>query len=296
MLDSKIMTLLTLVDCGNYTKAAKKLHLTQPAITYQIHQIEDDFNIKLFHKNKKGLLLTTEGEILVKYARRAMAIQKNCLEALEDSKTNVRHFVIAATPTAGEDIVPQMLAEFCHRHPKTHIHLLMDTIRNIQKLLKQYEADIAIIDGRMSSAKYQSVLLDTDYLCLIVSPKHHLAQNASVSLADLKQEKFILRSKGAGTRTIFENYLATNLENIKNYNIMIETDNLATIRELVAENMGVSILSHSICVEDEKKGRLKLIPLENSTMIREINMVHSKDFNHPEILQELQQIYQQIKN
>ena len=294
MLDPRITSLITLIDCGSYTKAAKQLHLTQPAISHQIRQLEEEFQIKIFHKSKKALILTPEGEILVKYAHRMMSVYHNTHQALEDAKNNLHRFVIATTPTAGEYYIPQMLAAYCQEHSDVHINLITDSINNIYNKLKLYEADFAIIDGRLTSDKYHSILLDTDYLCLIVSPQHPLAKRSSVNISELRDEKFILRSKEAGTREIFETYLESQRDSIHNYRILIETDSPATIRELVMSNMGVSIMSHNACKEDEQKGRLKTIPITNSTMIREINLVYPKDFQHVDVLLELKKTYSKL--
>ena len=277
MIDTRIVSFLTLIECKSYTKAAQQLHLTQPAISHQIRQLEEEFQVKIFHKSKKSLILTPEGEILEKYA-----------------KNHLRRFVIATTPTAGEYYIPQLLAAYCSEHSDVRINLITDSINNIYNKLKLYEADFAIIDGRLTSDRYHSILLDTDYLCLIVSPKHPLAKRSSVKMSELRDEKFILRSKEAGTREIFESYLESQRDSIRNYRILIETDSLATIKELVMSNMGVSIMSHNACKEDEQKGRLKTIPIMNSTMIREINLVYPKDFQHVDVLLELKKTYSKL--
>lgn len=294
MIDPKVKSLLTLIECKNYTKAAKQLHLTQPAVSHQIRQLEEEFQIKIFHKSKRNLILTPEGEILVKYAHRMMAVYHSTHQALEDARNHMHRFVIATTPTAGEYYIPQLLAAYCSEHSDVHINLITDSINNIYNKLKLYEADFAIIDGRMTSDKYHSILLDTDYLCLIVAVNHPLAHHSSVQMSELRQEKFILRSKEAGTREIFETYLESQRDSIQNYRILIETDSLATIKELVMSNMGVSIMSHNACVEDEQKGRLKTIPITNSTMIREINLVYPKSFEHIDVLLELKKTYSKI--
>ena len=87
---------------------------------------------------------------------------------------------------------------------RMHINICTDTIHHIYDKLKSYELDVAIVEGNITSPDYKSILLDTDYLCLCVSPHHPLAGRSSVSLQEIKEEKFILRSKTAGTRLLFE--------------------------------------------------------------------------------------------
>ena len=87
MIDPKVKTLLALVEIGNYTKTAQHLSLTQPAVSHHIRQIEEEYEIKIFHSGKKTLSLTPEGEVLVKYAKRLMAIEQKLTHALKTVRT-----------------------------------------------------------------------------------------------------------------------------------------------------------------------------------------------------------------
>lgn len=294
MFDSKAQTLLTLISAGSFTKAAQALSLTQPAVSHHIRQLEQEFGIQIFYRDKKELKLTPEGAVLAKYARRSVAIYNNAKRAIEDSRKQIKHIVVAITPTAGENLVPQVLAIYCTRNPDVHINIHTDTIKKIYEKLKSYEVDLAIMEGRIDDDSFTSVLLDTDYICLAVSPKHRLAKRSSVSLGELKKEKFILRSRKANTRALFENYLLNCSDNIKNLNVMMEIDNVATIKDLVAQDLGITVIAHSACREDELSGRLAVVPIENAGMVREINMVHHKDFTHTEILDEFRHIYNSL--
>lgn len=294
MFDQKAHTLLTVVQQGSYTKAAQALSLTQPAVSHHIRQLEEEFGIKIFYKNKKELKLTPEGAILVKYARRAMAIYHNAKQAIEDCGGKAYRLTVAITPSAGENLVPQTLAHYCNENPESHITIITDTIKNIYEMLKAYETDIAIVEGRIVDPSLTSVLLDTDYLCLAVSPQHPLATRNSVGLEELKHERFILRSRQANTRILFEDYLAERFESIKSFHVMMEIDNVATIKELVSQNLGISVIAHSACREEERSGRLIVIPIKNSGMIREINMVTHKDFSHLDVLENIRKIYNSL--
>ena len=296
MFDAKANTLLAVVQTGSYTKAAAKLNLTQPAVSHHIRQLEEEYGIKIFYKDRKELKPTPEGAVLVKYARRALAIHNSCKQAIEDCRSQIRRFTVAITPTAGENRIPQMLATYCSLYPHVHINVFTDTIQNIYNTLKSYEADIAVVEGQIDHPDFTSVLLDTDYLCLAVAPGHRLAGRSSVALPELKNEKFILRSRAAGTRTLFENYLMSHSESIRSLNVIMEMDSVATIKELVALGMGITVIAHSACREEELAGRLAVIPIENARMMREINMVHHKSFTHTEILEEFRRIYTAIQS
>ena len=295
MLDSKMITLLELERAGSYTKAAQDLHLTQPAVSRHIRLLEEQLGIKIFQPGTKKLLPTREGKILLRYAHRLMAISQKAVQAIEDERRHVKHLVIGITQTASENIIPQVIAQYCNQNPDMHITLITDTINNLYKHLELFEVDIAVTEGAPpEGSSYQSVLLDTDYLCLIVPPQHPFAGRQSVHLQELKSERMILRPAGAGTRNLFENGLERHLESIRNFNIIMEVDNVAMIKDLVALDLGVSVVARSASIQDARKGRLAIVPIENVSLVREIRMVYHKDFAHLQVLEDLKRIYDSL--
>ena len=291
MVDTRLNTLLTVIETGSYTKAAVKLSLTQPAVSQHIKSLEEEFEVDIFYKSTRKARLTPEGRILEKYAQRENALYQNLLSDLETSRNGIRRFVIGVTPSAEETVVPKMLASYSLKYPDVRITVISDTIKNIYRRINNYEIDLGIVEGNVHDDGLTSLMLDTDYLCLIVSPEHPFARKRSVTLNELKTERLIVRPVSAGTRRMLEGYLYGCSENLNNFRISMEIDNVSTIKDLVRENLGVSIIAHSACAQEERSGKLKVIPIENFRTIREINIVYRKDFRHEEILNELCQIY-----
>ncbi len=291
MLDNKLRTLLTLLSVGSYTKTADALHLTQPAVSHQIKQLEQEYGIQIFRKGKKGLNPTPEGEILIKYARRVQALDQGVRQELEDSRRHLRRLSVGITTTLGEYLVSQIFVDYCNEHPEVSINIYSDSLNHLHTMLSLYQLDLIIVEGAIQSESYVNVLLDTDFLCLVVSPQHPFATRTAVTLQELKRERFILRTQSAGTRTLFEEALLRQGENIRDFNIVIETDNITTIKELVSAGLGVTVMAHSACRQEERAGKLSLVPVENMNMPREINIVHRKDFEHAEILRDILAIY-----
>lgn len=294
MVDNKIITLLTVVGQGSYTKAAKALNLTQPAVSHHIRQLEEELGIKIFQKEKKELIPTEEGETLIKYAHRLTAVSRSALQAIEDSRTNATHLNIGTTHTVGENLISYVLATYCNQHPDVHINIVTDSIKNIYDKMSLYELDLAIVEGVLPGSRFRTLLLDTDYLCLIVSPKHRFATRPSILLSELKSEKLILRPSTAGTRMLFENSLMSNGETIRNFNVMMELDNVSMIKNLVAADLGVSVVAHTACREEEREGRLVVVPIENAKMTRDINIIYQPDFSYVSVPDELWRIYNSI--
>ena len=295
MIDPKIRTLIRVIEEGSFTRAAAALHLTQPAVSHHIRQLEAEYGIPIFRPDKKELVPTPEGAVLIKYARRALALDRSARQAIEDSRRSLRHLAVGLTPTAGENLMPQVLALYCHEHPETHINIVTDTINNLYQRMELYELDLAVVEGALPGGRFHSVLLDTDYLCLIVSPQHPFARRQSILPGELKGERLILRPAKAGTRALFDSYLQSQGESVQNFNVMMELDNVAMIKDLVSQDLGVSIIAKSDCREEERAGRLVAVPIENASMSRNIQLVYHSDFSHPDVLEELRAIYNRIR-
>ena len=274
MFDAKVKTLLSVIETGSYTKAAEKLNLTQPAVSHQIRMLENEFDIKIFYRDKNKLKLTPQGKILVQYARRAAAVYANACQAIEDSKSETR---------------------LCNENPGIHINIGVNTIQKIYTRLKAYELDFAVVEGAVPDAALVTTTLDTDYLCLAVSPIHRLARAKTVSIREIRHEKLILRSQSAGTRQLFEKHLGARNLSLSEFNVMMELDNVSMIKELVSMDLGITIIAKSACREELASGRLSIIPIENSTMVRQIDMVYQKDFIHPELIENIRRIYEELK-
>lgn len=291
MVDPKIKTLLTLESVGSYTKAAEALSLTQPAVSHHIKLLEEEYGIHIFVKGKHKLKPTPAGEVLLKYAHRAVALSTKVRQAIEDCQKEVHSLTVGITPTASDILVPQVLAAYCNKHPHVRIQIVRGTIKNIDSMLKFFEIDLAIVDGVIKSTNANSILLGTDYLGLVVSPQHPFAKRASVRLEEIQREKLILRPKKAETRRLFESYLVSHGHDLNDFNVIMEMDSVSNIKEIVMSNLGITVISHNVCLEEERDGKLVVVPIEDCQMLRQINLIYPKDFPHPEILQDIRNEY-----
>lgn len=294
MINARLHTLLEVYKQGSITKAAAALNLTQPAVSQHIRYLEDEYKVKLFLRGDRELKITEDGEILVKYAKRINALEQNLKIALKDRKNNIRHLNIGITQSLETGLSTTLLAEYCNENPKTHVTIISDTIQNLYRKLKTYEVDVILIDGKISDSNFNSILLDTDYLVLAVGNDNPLSKKSVVTLDELKKENLILRLPGAGTRTLFEANLSSNNQSIDDFNVILEVDNIAIIKELVKNNFGVSVLAHNTCLSELKKNKFSVIPVENLSITREINLIYHRDFEYPDILDELTRLYRKV--
>lgn len=291
MLDIKLETLLTVYEKKNFTRAAEELSLTQPAVSHHIALLEQDLGIKIFHRSKGELKLTAEGEIAIKYAKRIKALYEKMQQAISDEEKHMTKIRMGITHTAESSVIAEVLAKYGNANTGISITIITDTINNLYDMLSNYELDLAIVEGNINDPRISAQLLDTDYIVCVVSNNNPLAKKNTVTLADIKKEKMILRLPNSGTRNLFMSHLESLGMSIDDFNVVLEVDNIATIKDLIRKDMGISILAHSACLDELKKGKITALPIENLSMIRGIIILYHKDFGHNDILQAITKIY-----
>ena len=277
MIDQKLLTLLTVVETKNYSSAAKILNLTQPAVSQHIKQLEKEHNIHIFNRDGNDIKLTQNGEILVKCARRIVSIYKDLDTKLLDEKKQSQSVTVGITRTSESNIVAEVLAEYSIKNKGTHIKIISDTIKNLYDKLNSYEIDFAVVEGKVDNRKFSNILLDTDSLMAVISNDNPLAKKKIVNINELQKQKLILRTPGSGTRSMFISQLEHIDMDIDDFNVIMEIDNIATIKDLVEKDIAVSVLPKSCCYSELKSGLLTVLPIENMNMIREISLIFNKN-------------------
>lgn len=293
MLSVKLNTLLTVAEQQNFTKAAEQLSLTQPAVSHHISQLEEEFGVSLFIRGKSGLKLTQEGETVVRCARRMSALYEKLLTDLANIDKQITKLRVGITHTAESNLTAEVLAKCSGAENGLSITIVTDVINNLYDMLENYEIDLAIAEGNYFEPAFNSVVLDTDFLVCIVSTENPLAENTIITLEQLKKEQLILRLPASATRILFDSTLRSINDSPENYNIAIEVDNIATIKDLVRKDLGVSVLPKSSCIKELRSGKLAALPIENLSMVRKTRIVYGKDFLNKDILQKITKVYQE---
>lgn len=291
MIDTKVLTLLKVCECGSFVSAAKQLCITQPAVSQHIKALEEELNVRIFERNGGKLMITRQGEEVIKCAKKMVGLYHGLQQNLSDSKSRTTHLTIGVTHTAESNPIAESLAKYCANNPNINIKMITNIISNLYTMLKTFDIDLAIVEGRIADPKIRYLLLDTDYLILAVSPGHPFAKKGIVTLNELKKERMILRLPDSGTRNLFVAHLESNNMSISDFNVILEVDNMATIKDLIRRDFGVSILAKSVCLDELKKGKIVALPVENLSMMREINIAYHADFTRFDVLNEIVQSY-----
>lgn len=293
MVDVKLITLLKVYETGNYTRAAEKLSLTQPAVSQHIKQLEREMNAVIFDRTGGKIRPTPEGKLIIQYAERVVSLYETLQRSLVDRKKSIDRLRVGITHTSESNIVTEVLAKYAEQQENMKITIQTDTIANLYDMLRTYKLDIAIVEGGIADPSIHSVMLDTDFLVLAVCNDHPLAKQSMVTIDALRKERMILRLPSSGTRNLFEANLESRGLSLDDFNVTLEVDNIATIKDLIRRNYGVSILARSACMDELKKGKITVLPIENLSMLREVNILYHHTFQHTEILQGIVKIYKE---
>ena len=295
MVDSRLYSLLKVAEFGNYTRAAEQLSLTQPAVSQHIRSLEGEFKIKIFERVSNKLHITHEGETVLKYAKRILALVSNLRRELNNEKLQLCSLTIGITHTAESNAIAEALAKYANSRGGISLKIITDAAVNLYDKLKNYEIDLAVVEGSTNDPDLVYLMLDSDCLVLAVAPEHPLTRKNVVTINDLKKERLILRLPDSGTRNLFVSSLESQNMSISDFNVMMEINNIATIKDLIRRNLGVSVLARSTCLDELKKKKIAVLPIEHLSMAREINIVYLRDFEHKSILKDIVRSYSEVK-
>ncbi len=270
----KLSIFLEVAKEKNMTRASKTMHISQPAISQIIKELEDEYEVKLLQRIGKKLHLTDEGELLCNYARRILNLYGEFEEKVEEGKNlEGGNLHIGASTTIGIYIMPQLIKAFKEKYPLISVNIKIENTENIANMLLNNEIDIAFVEGDLNIDELESNFIWTDELIFIGSKKHSWSKREKLSKKDIEEAEFILREVGSGTRQIFEDKLKKEGYKIKN---ILTLGNTEAIKKIVEEDMGVSCISKLTVEEEIKKGTL-IGKKARFDITREFKYVHHKD-------------------
>lgn len=185
LLDDRLDTLITVCETKNFTKAGEILSLTQPAVSQHIKRLEEELNTTLFCA-KGELVLSSEGEIALLYARRMKALAEKMQEKIKNAKYNINKIRIGITHTQESGFMVEALSKMALGNDNLNITLITDNIKNLYDMLENFEIDIAIIEEKPTNPSFNFMVIDTDMLLCMTSPNNPLAKKTTITLSELK--------------------------------------------------------------------------------------------------------------
>ena len=266
MVDYRINTFLTLCEQMNYRKTAELLHITQPAVTQQIHYLEREFDCKLFSYENHRLVKTEAAEILEQYAQASMKQEQLLREKLNSS--GVRELKVGATKTIGDYFLRDHIRRFLSRKENA-LTYIVDNTHHLLTLLEENKLDFAVVEGFFDKRRFDSILLRREPFVGICHKGHPFA-GREVTIEELLNETIIHREEGSGTRAILEQKLLGYNESLARFRRHICISSFKVILDLVREGFGISFVYNILADSDPE---LAKFTLRGEPIVREFNIV-----------------------
>lgn len=263
----------------NMSRSAKELHITQPAVTQTIKDIESKFSTKLFVKKGRNIYLTQEGRDFYLYTQRVVNLLKDAQMCLESFKDLNRGLVrVGASTTIGNYLLPELIKTFNDKYKNIKIITFIGNTRDIIKKLELYDIDLGLIEGLPQSdeGNIKATKFMEDELVFICSSKHPLGERQNISIKEIEHESFISRERGSGTRQIIETELGKMGIHL---NVLYEFNNSEAIKNAVLNNLGISVLSKLIVKKEIGSGAIKRINIKDFKISRWFYILEANNYN-----------------
>lgn len=281
MADRRLQVFHTVARLLSFTKAAETLHMTQPAVTFQVRQLEEYFNTRLFDRTHNRISLTDAGQRVFEYSDKIFKLYSEMEGAVKEMTGDVRGvLMIGASTTIAEYMLPALLGDFKKQYPDVNLHLKVSNSDGIVQMVENNVIDLGVVESPVLNKNLVVEVCRMDQLVAVVSPQHPLSNLQSLTLADLLEYPYICREEGSGTREVINEYMNTQGVNPAQVNYSMELGSPESIKGAVEAGMGVSIVSRATVQKELKLATLVALNL-NPPLERPFSFVHQKQkFRH----------------
>jgi DNA-binding transcriptional LysR family regulator len=254
--------------------------MTQPAVTFQIKQLEEQFDTRLFERGHGPISLTESGRVVFDYAERILGLSAEMEARLKDiTGQMIGPLLIGASMTIAEYLLPSVLGEFNARYPSVTPRLLVANSETVQNQVAEHSLDVGFIEGDSLLPSLVTEIVCEDELLVVCAPSHPLAKLDCIAPGLLVQHAYVSREPGSGTREVCDNYLHKLGIAADLLQPSMELGSPEALKGLVATGHGFAIMSRSTVVKEARMGILVGIPLA-PRLVRNLALVHSKQKFH----------------
>lgn len=276
MADRRLQVFHTVARLLSFTKAAEHLHMTQPAVTFQVRQLEEYFNTRLFDRTHNRISLTAAGERVYHFADRIFDLygeMDNAVRELTGEVSGV--LLLGASTTIAEYMLPALLGNFKTKYPDVNIRLQVANTDQIVSMIENNSIDLGVVEASVSNKNLVVETCRMDQMVLIVPKGHALANESRVSMSRIADFPYICREEGSGTREVVLEHLNAGGVDTCNLNIVMELGSPEAVKGAVEAGMGVSIISRATVAKELALDTLVAINID-PPLERPFSFVHQK--------------------
>lgn len=285
MLEQRMVTFVAVAEKGSFSAASEHLHISQPAISVQIQNLENYYKVKLFERERGGVKLTPPGEVLYSYALKICKLSREAereikaLVELEETK-----LALAASTTIGQYILPPVVAEFKKSYVGPKIVLYVGINDDVVAKVLNKDVPLGFIAGFCSNNRLATKVLFEDELVLVVSCRHPWSTKKRVSSDEvIGGGKLILREPGSGCREVIEKEFQRNGLHLEQTKIFLELGSFEAIKTAVEANIGYAILPGWAVEKEVCLGSIIKMRIEGMQFLRKILAISNNFEDLPDI-------------
>jgi DNA-binding transcriptional LysR family regulator len=277
MADRRLQVFVAVAKHLNFTRAADELFMSQPAVTFQIKQLEELYSTRLFERRHGNVSLTPAGELVFSYAEKIMALSDEMETRLAESSGEIRGpLLIGASLTIAEYLLPNLLSEFNALYPQVRACLIVGNSETIERRVAEHTLDLGLIEAPSKLAGVASEVCGRDELFVICAPDYPLAGSASINAKTLIDYEYISREPGSGTREVTESYFSKQKIEPGMLKIQMELGSSETLKSVVRQGLGFAIVSRLVVEQDVENSLLLAMPLKPA-LKRDFNLIYPEE-------------------
>jgi DNA-binding transcriptional LysR family regulator len=269
------------VELKSFTRAAEAVFLSQPTVSEHIRSLEETAGTKLIDRLGREVVPTQAGLILYRYAQQLLQLQREAVQALHQYRGRLAgHLCLGASTIPGTYILPVLIGTFKASYPDIQLTLRIANSRLTAQEVLSGDLELGVVGARWNEGGLEWEKIFADELVLAIYPEHPWAGRASVSLAELQQEPFILRERFSGTRGVMAQILEEQGFDPGELRVVAEMGSTEAVRQSIKARIGISILSRRAVAEDIDRGTLIALPLAGIEMHRPFYLITRKNREH----------------
>lgn len=287
MADRRLQVFHTVARLLSFTKAAETLHMTQPAVTFQVRQLEEYFETRLFDRTHNRISLTEAGEKVYEYADRIFELYGEMENAVREMTGTVSGaLVLGASTTIAEYMLPSLLGDFKAMHPDVTVHLRVANTDGIVSMVENNDIDLGVVEAPVPNKNLAVEICRWDELVVVVKPDHPCASMKTITMEQVMEHPFICREEGSGTREVITESMEKEGRQFSSLNVCMELGSPESVKGAVEAGMGISIVSRATIAKELELGTLVSISLD-PPMRRPFSFVHQKQKFRHRVMDEL---------
>jgi DNA-binding transcriptional LysR family regulator len=270
---------LWVAELQSFTRAAKHLYMSQPAVSFQIKSLEESLGATLFYRGDKKVELTEAGRLLYPEARQILRHFQKIKAGLDELKGLKRgHLCLGASTIPGEYLLPLLIGRFHRHYPGVEVTLRIAGSGQVIRWVREREIDLGVTGAPFKEEGLECLPWHQDRLVLIVGPEHPWVGRKAVSPDELLAQPLILREPGSGTRRSLEEKLAQAGYSLEGARVVMELGSTRAVITAVQAGLGVSLVSALAAAEPLALGRVCQVTLKNMDLTRYLYLVHAPEW------------------